>query len=75
MEPNETINKIIDAHGGEDLWRGIKALEAEISASGLLFTFKRRRVRPILFAGKPLPGPILVALDIHAMSPVTESKT
>ena len=30
----------------------------------------RRRVRPILFADKPLPGPILIALDIHAIRPV-----
>ncbi|MGB5750476.1 MAG: hypothetical protein WBM69_26140 [Desulfobacterales bacterium] len=31
---------------------------------------KLRRVRPILFADKPLPRPILIALDIHAIRPV-----
>ncbi len=41
---DETIKKIIDAHGGEDFWNGLEALEAEISAAGLLFTFKRRPV-------------------------------
>ena len=30
----------------------------------------RRRVRPILMADRPLPGPILVALDIHHIQPV-----
>jgi len=30
----------------------------------------RRRVRPILIADKPMPGPILVALDIHHLLPV-----
>ncbi|MFO0754006.1 MAG: hypothetical protein U0411_11880 [Thermodesulfovibrionales bacterium] len=30
----------------------------------------RRRVRPIFFAEKPLPWPILVALDIHDIRPV-----
>ena len=44
MEPNEAIQQIIAAHGGEALWKGIKTLEAEISTSGLLFKFKRRPV-------------------------------
>ncbi len=30
----------------------------------------RRRVRPILVADKPMPGPTLVALDIHHIQPV-----
>jgi hypothetical protein len=34
----------------------------------------RRRVVPILVADKPLPGPILVALDIHHIQPVLGSK-
>jgi len=29
-----------------------------------------RRVRPILFGDKVLPGPILIALDIHNILPV-----
>jgi len=33
----------------------------------------RRRVRPILWADKPLPGPTLIALDIHALRPVSDS--
>ncbi|MEE4262943.1 MAG: hypothetical protein V2I56_09650 [Desulfobacteraceae bacterium] len=44
MEPNDAVKNIIAAHGGEDFWNGLEALEAEISASGLLFTFKRRPV-------------------------------
>ncbi len=31
----------------------------------------RRRVRPILFGNHPLPGPVLVALDIHAIRPLS----
>lgn len=42
MEPNEAVKDIIAAHGGENFWRGIEFLEAEISTSGLLFKFKRR---------------------------------
>jgi len=35
----------------------------------------RRRVRPILFGNHPLPGPILVALDIHNILPVSRQTT
>jgi hypothetical protein len=35
----------------------------------------RRRVRPILFGDHPLPGPILVALDIHNILPVSRQTT
>jgi len=44
MNANEAVQKIIDTHGGEDFWNNLEALEAEISISGLLFTFKRRPV-------------------------------
>jgi len=44
MDPSEAVKNIIAAHGGEDFWNGLESLEAEISASGLLFTFKRRPV-------------------------------
>ncbi|MBW2439506.1 MAG: hypothetical protein JRH12_03450 [Deltaproteobacteria bacterium] len=44
MDPNAAVKNIIAAHGGEDIWTGIEALEAEISTSGLLFKFKRRPV-------------------------------
>ena len=44
MNTNEAVQKIIDTHGGEDFWNNLEALEAEISTSGLLFTFKRRPV-------------------------------
>ena len=30
----------------------------------------QRRVRPILFGNKPLPGPTLVAIDIHDVRPI-----
>jgi hypothetical protein len=57
MDPNEAVNNIIAAHGGEDFWNGLEALEAEISASGLLFTFKRRpvlnHVRVTAYAHEP----------------------
>jgi len=42
MDPSEAVKNIVAAHGGEDFWNDLEALEAEISVSGLLFTFKRR---------------------------------
>jgi hypothetical protein len=38
------IKDVIDAHGGFALWDSLIALEAEISAWGLLFTMKRQPV-------------------------------
>lgn len=38
----EILNEIIEAHGGVRLWSSIEAVEAVISASGFLFTAKRR---------------------------------
>lgn len=38
------LHEVIDAHGGMDYWSGLEALDAEISASGFLFTAKRRPV-------------------------------
>ena len=40
----QTLNEAIDAHGGMDYWNSLEALEAEISASGFLFTAKRRPI-------------------------------
>ena len=40
----ETIHKAVSAYGGEKLWSGARFLEAEFSAWGLAFTFKRRPV-------------------------------
>ncbi len=44
MDPNEAVQNFIAAHGGEKFWNSLTALDAEISASGLLFRFKRRPV-------------------------------
>jgi hypothetical protein len=38
------INEVIEAHGGVDLWNSLEAIEAEISAWGLLFTMKRQPI-------------------------------
>jgi hypothetical protein len=38
------IKEVIEAHGGLALWNSLEALEAEISAWGLLFTIKRQPV-------------------------------
>lgn len=38
---------------------------------GGLMAPTRRRVRPILFGDHPLPGPTLVALDIHDIIPIS----
>lgn len=42
MGVGEMISAIIEAHGGGTLWEDTETLEAEISASGFLFTAKRR---------------------------------
>jgi len=49
VDPSEAVKNIIAAHGGEDFWNGLEALEAEISTAGLLFTFKRRPVLDQVF--------------------------
>lgn len=36
------LERIIDAHGGADLWRSTDGIEAELSVDGFLFTTKRR---------------------------------
>jgi hypothetical protein len=42
MKVDEVIREIIRAHGGIDLWNGLEAVEAVISARGFLFAAKRR---------------------------------
>lgn len=36
------LERVLAAHGGADLWRGLDGIEAELSADGFLFTTKRR---------------------------------
>lgn len=64
----DTVEEIVRAHGGAELWRGLDAVEAVNSARGFLFTAKRRpaleRVRMrawtreprFAFFDYPLPG-------------------
>lgn len=40
----ELIDAAIAAHGGEEFWRGLGGLEAQLSASGFLFSAKGRPV-------------------------------
>lgn len=40
----QIVHEGIEAHGGMDYWNSIGALDAEISASGFLFTAKRRPI-------------------------------
>jgi hypothetical protein len=42
MSLTETAEKAIAAYGGRQLWENAKSLKAEVSASGLAFTLKRR---------------------------------
>jgi hypothetical protein len=44
LGPSGLLRDVIDAHGGEAVWNSIDALDAVISASGFLFTAKRRPV-------------------------------
>jgi hypothetical protein len=46
ISPNtmNVVQEILEAHGGRDYWNSLEALDAEISASGFLFTAKRRPV-------------------------------
>jgi len=43
-DPLALVRDVIEAHGGMALWHSLEALEAEISAWGLLFTMKRQPV-------------------------------
>lgn len=40
----DTVNRILDAHGGLDYWRSLSSVDLEMSAHGFLFTTKH--VRP-----------------------------
>jgi len=40
----QAVHEAIEAHGGMDYWNSLEALDAEISASGFLFTAKQRPV-------------------------------
>ena len=40
----QTVHEAVEAHGGMDYWNSIEALDVEVSASGFLFTAKRRPV-------------------------------
>lgn len=42
-DPRKIIREVIEAHGGEDYWNRLDALDAEISASGLLFSARHRQ--------------------------------
>ncbi len=43
-DPASLLHDVVAAHGGIDRWNGLDALDAVISASGFLFTAKRRPV-------------------------------
>jgi hypothetical protein len=43
MSVEEIVSAIVEAHGGRVLWEQTETLEAEISASGFLFTAKGPR--------------------------------
>ena len=55
MQESDTLKKAVSAYGGEKIWRRAVALEAEFSARGLAFTFKRR----------PVFDHAAIAMDIH----------
>jgi hypothetical protein len=41
-DPLTVVQNIIKVHGGVDTWKGLEAIEANISVWGLLFTMKQR---------------------------------
>jgi hypothetical protein len=43
-DPSSLLQNTIAAHGGMDLWKSLQAVDVDISASGFLFTAKRRPV-------------------------------
>lgn len=44
MNLTQTAQRAIDAYGGTELWQNHTHIEAEVSASGLAFTLKRRPI-------------------------------
>jgi len=57
-DARQFVGQVIESHGGEAYWNSLEALDAEISASGFLFTAKHRRplshVRVRAFAREPV---------------------
>jgi hypothetical protein len=41
-DPAILLHSVVAAHGGLDLWNSLESIEAHVSASGFLFTAKRR---------------------------------
>ncbi len=54
-------------------WAHSAHLCYEYRTFGRLKAPTRRQVLPLLFGHKPLPGPVLVALEVHNISPVPAS--
>jgi len=57
---NKTIQKAVDAYGGQELWESAKIIEVEFSANGLAFFLKRRppfkHARAALDITRPICG-------------------
>ena len=69
---NTIIKEIIGAHGGSDLWNGLEALEAEISARGLLFTIKRQPVLKHIRVRASTREPRFAFLDFPQRGQISE---
>jgi hypothetical protein len=66
------LKKIVDAHGGGENWRTLRALEAELSASGFLFTSKFRPVLDHVHVRAYVDEPRLTFLDFPAPGQTSE---
>jgi hypothetical protein len=57
MTMPDALQRIMEAHGGLDVWLSLKSLEVRMSASGLLFTTKRippqHHIRPTVSINQP----------------------
>jgi hypothetical protein len=66
------IKDVIDAHGGSALWNSLEALEAEISAWGLLFTIKRQPVLKHIRVRASTREPHFAFLDFPQLGQTSE---
>lgn len=64
MDSAQTLlEEVLEAHGGRARWAGIATLEAQVSASGFLFTAKRRPVLDHLWVEADAHRPHFVFRD------------
>jgi hypothetical protein len=72
LYPSVLVREVIEAHGGMALWNNLEALEADISARGLLFTMKRQPVMNHVQVRASATKPYFIFLDFPGPGQIGE---